>query len=84
VSSTASQAGENDQTNVATKRSFQAFQHTQPSEEVAEEEQHRLINPYTSQADSPRQQVPKGQTRAKLSPTSTTASTVNPKNERTN
>jgi hypothetical protein len=52
--------------------------------EFAEEEQHHQIRPSTSQAHNNQQRVPKGHTRAKLSSTSTTASTVNPKNDRTN
>jgi hypothetical protein len=45
VSSTASQAGENDKTNVSTQQSFRVFQHTQPSEEISEEELHHQIHP---------------------------------------
>ncbi len=48
VSSTASQAGENDETNVATQRSSQAFSTSprlQPSEEVGEEQKHHRIHP---------------------------------------
>ena len=56
-----------------------AFQHTLPSEEVAEEELHHQIHPWISQAANLKQSVPKGQTRAQLlsSSTSASASTLN-------
>jgi hypothetical protein len=57
------------------------FQHTQASKEVAEEEQHDQIRPYTSPTDSPQQRVPKGHTRAKLSSNLTAASTVKLRHE---
>ncbi len=44
---------------------------------------HHQIHPETSQVDNLLQRVPKGQTRAEYSSTSTTASTGNPKNDRT-
>ena len=76
VSSTASQARENDQTNVAALSShndqFKPFNIPNPRKKLQNKNSTHQVHPWISQADNPKQRVLRGQTRLLHRYTSTT------------